>query len=254
MKGQKFINAENLPELASAFARSVGPAFSESENPEVKVSLIGEPGVGKSYISAKLSEAVLGDNVTAKVQIVPRENMHDLILWSARETDTLQIIQYDEASTRYVDDSYHDFVERQRAQNPVPVREKPGIVFAEHPDLKTEKTSDIIVRVAFSPEQQAAIARLRESMDGADAETLTIIKNELAGVAGQGCLLEMEIQSARIDEGPLVDFFDPPDFSELAEPESPDFSELVAPSQESAHLEDASADRRPDAPGHEYDM
>lgn len=245
MKGQKFINAENLPELARAFAESVGPAFSESENPEVKVSLIGEPGVGKSYISAKLSEAVLGDNVTAQVQTVPRENMHDLILWSARETDALQIIQYDEASTRYVDDAYHDFVERQRAQTPVPAREKPGIVFAEHPDLRTERTSDIVVRVAFSPEQQAAITQLREAMDGADAETLTLIKNELAGVAAQGCLLEMEIRSARIDPNPLIDFFDPPDFSELAEPE--------ALKTESAGLEDAPARRR-DEPGLEYEM
>lgn len=243
MKGQKFINAQNLPELARAFAQSVSPALVEDEIPAVKVSLIGEPGVGKSYISAKLSDAVLGNNVTVQTQIVPRENMHDLILWSARETDTLQIIQYDEASTRYVDDAYHDFVEQQRAQNPVPKQTKPGIVFAEHPDLKTEQTSDIIVRVAFSPEQQAAIARLRDSMDGADAETLTIIKNELAGVAGQGCLLEMEIQSARIDEGPLVDFFDPPDFSELSEP-----------ALENLESADSSPDRRRDAPGHEYDM
>ncbi len=237
MKAQKFINAENLPELARAFAQSVSPALAEDEIPAVKVSLIGEPGVGKSYIAAKLSEAVLGDNVTAQVQTVPRENMHDLILWSARETDTLQIIQYDEASTRYVDDAYHDFVEQQRAQNPVPERNKPGIVFAEHPDLRTENTSDIVVRVAFSPEQQAAITHLRDSMDGADAETLTIIKNELAGVASQGCLLEMEIQSARIDEAPLIDFFDPPDFSELSEPQ----------------LEDASSRRR-DEPDLEFEM
>lgn len=111
MKFQTFISANSLPELAGAFAGSVAPIFQdENDNAEVTVSLIGEPGVGKSFIAASLSKAVIGENVTARVMSVPREGMHDLILWSESNNGQLQNIQYDEASKRFVDDTYHSFV------------------------------------------------------------------------------------------------------------------------------------------------
>lgn len=208
MKGQKFIDASNLPTLAKAFAKVVESAFSANPNGEMTVCLIGEPGVGKSYISSKLSEAVLGDNTTAQVKSVPRENMHDLILWSVRESDTHQIIQYDEASPRFVDGDYNYFVTKQHALNPIPERSRPGITFAEHPDHATEEKSAMIVRVSFSPAQKMAVQQLRETMENSPAELHEKFRNDIAYVTLQGCLLEMEFQSTSFNYTPLMEFFE----------------------------------------------
>lgn len=209
MKRQKFITAENLPIMTRAFAESVDPALRSGG--DVTVSLIGEPGVGKSYISAKLSDAVTGPHVTALTMTVPRDNMHDLILWSVRESENVQIRQMDNASRRFVDADYHDFVFAQRLLHPVPVRTKPGINFIEHPDETMEMASDLVVRLSFSPQQREAILMLRDNMFGAAPEVVASIKDDIASVMAQGCQLEMEFQGNRIDRVPLIDFFDEPE-------------------------------------------
>ena len=210
MKSQKFITAENLPDLADAFARSVTPALETGAAADVKISLIGEPGVGKSYISAKLSEGVLGPDALAQVQAIPRDNMHDLILWSLREGGGRQVLQYDEASSRFVDPDYHDFVRRQLGFYPLPAREKPGITFAEHPEADTEESSDMVIRVALSEQQVRDMLKLREMLLADDRDRVIAVKRDIAAVAAQGCLLEMSFQGTRLRPAPLIDFFGPP--------------------------------------------
>lgn len=220
MKRQKFITAENLPIMTRAFADSVDPALRSGG--DVTVLLIGEPGVGKSYISGKMSDAVTGPHVTALTMTVPRDNMHDLILWSVRESESLQIRQVDEASTRFVGQEYRDFVIAQRELHPVPPRVKPGITFVEHPDPEMEEASDIVVRLSFSEHQRAAILMLRDNMFGAAPEIIASIKDDIARVMAQGCLLEMEFQGNRVDRVPLIDFFDEPEAKIGREDDEPD--------------------------------
>lgn len=205
MKSQKFITAENLPDLAAAFARSVEPTLAPGG--DLTVSVIGEPGVGKSYISGKLSDAVTGPHVTAQTMTIARDNMHDLILWSVRETDALQIRTVDEGSVRFVGPEYRDFVVQQRELHPVPPRVKPGITFVEHPDEEMEEASDIVMRVSFSAQQREAILMLRSLMDPNNPEDLIALKDDIAQVTAQGCLLEMEVHGNRIDRAPLIEFF-----------------------------------------------
>ncbi len=205
MKSQKFITAENLPDLADAFARSVAPVLEAGG--DLTVSVIGEPGVGKSYISGKLSDAVTGPHITAQTMTIPRENMHDLILWSVRESDRLQIRTVDEGSVRFVPPEYRDFVLQQRELHPVPPRVKPGITFVEHPDEEMEEASDVVLRVSFSPQQREAILMLRSLMDPNNPQDLVALKSDIAKVTAQGCLLEMEVHGHRVERAPLVEFF-----------------------------------------------
>jgi len=207
MKRSTFITAENLPNLAQAFGDAVDSAGLHKHDDELKVAVIGEPGVGKSYISTKLAEGVLGSDMHSQSQSVPRDDMHDLILWSYHTDGEQEILQYDEASKRFVDDEYHNFVMEQRKEHPIPERTSPGVTFIEHPDQDTEDDADIVVRIRFSELQKSEIARIRTEMEHGTAD-LTAKKQELANVAAQGCEIEIETQSFRFDDSALIEFFD----------------------------------------------
>ena len=207
MKRSAFITSDNLPDLAKAFSSAAQSAGLNDRENDLKVSIIGEPGVGKSYIATKLAEGLLGAHMLTHQQSVPRDNMHDLILWSVHSNKDMEVIQYDEASLRFVDDDYHNFVMQQRKNHPIPERIFPGMTFIEHPDQKTEDDSDIVVRIRFSEMQQQELSRIRAEMEGG-AIDIAAKKQELADIAAQGCVLEIETQGFRVDETPLIKFFD----------------------------------------------
>lgn len=206
MKEKVFITVKNLPKLRNAFAASVTPYLQENNDADLNISVIGEPGVGKSFITTKLSKGVLGQNTTTSAHAVERENMHDLILWSTHTNGTQQIIQYDEASRRFVDEEYHNFVQQEQQKNPTPERKLPGLTFIEHPNLDTEQNSDITVRICFSERQQAAIENVRQKMENS-THHITIHKKALSKIAAMGCQLEIETNSDKIDQEPLEKFF-----------------------------------------------
>lgn len=220
MKRSAFVTADNLPDLAGAFGKAVDSAGLHKHDDALNVAVIGEPGVGKSYISTKLAEGVLGSDMHSLSQSVPRDDMHDLILWSYHTDGAQEILQYDEASKRFVDDEYHNFVMEQRKEHPIPERTSPGVTFIEHPDQETEDDADIIVRIRFSEYQKSEIARIRTQMEQG-AANLTAKKQELANVAAQGCEIEIETQSFRFDDSALVEFFDKQD--------NPVWRDLAAP-------------------------
>ncbi len=207
MKDSAFITSDNLPDLTAAFAQSVKSAGITSPEDELKVSIIGEPGVGKSYIATKLAEGILGSHMHTMEQSVERDNMHDLILWSVHTNEHQEIIQYDEASLRFVDQDYHDFVAAEQGKTPVPKRIFPGVTFVEHPNADTEEDSDIVVRVKFSEMQRQELHRIHKEIEhgGYDLESK---KQELADIAAQGCMMEIETQGFRVDDTPLIEFFD----------------------------------------------
>ncbi len=207
MKGKAFININNLPAMRDSFCAAVSPCLENEDNPDISVAVIGEPGVGKSYITAKLSQGVLGQNIKTKEQVCPRDNMHDLILWSNHKNDTHQIIQYDDASLRFVDEDYHNFVMQERENHPLPDRDLPGISFIEHPDEKTENEADIVVRISFSDKQSAAIQNVKEKIENDDRH-ISVHKKALSKIASLGCEIEIETSSDRINTEPLEDFFE----------------------------------------------
>lgn len=133
--------------------------------------------------------------------------MADLILWSDHTNGKEQIIQYDEASLRFVDQNYHNLVQEERLKSPLPKRSLPGINFIEHPDQETEDASDLVVRMNFSDKQQTAINNIQTKIQSSD-DHIIIHKKALAKIASLGCEIEIETKSDRVNEAPLVDFFE----------------------------------------------
>ena len=207
MKNKAFINAKKLPRLRDAFSKAAQSFSGQSKDDALNVSVIGEPGVGKSFITAKLSQGVLGQKMHSISQAIPREGMADLILWSDHTNGKKQIIQYDEASLRFVDQDYHDLVQEERLKSPLPTRKLPGLTFVEHPDQETEDASDLIVRMTFSEKQQEAISNIQQKIKSSSSHIM-IHKKALTKIASLGCEIEIETKGDRIDDAPLVDFFD----------------------------------------------
>ncbi len=207
MKEKAFINAKNLPRLRDAFSKAVGSVADKDNDYALDVSVIGEPGVGKSFITTKLSQGVLGIHMHSISQAVPREEMADLILWSDHTNGKEQIIQYDEASLRFVDEDYHSLVQKERVKSPLPTRHLPGVNFIEHPDQETENASDLIVRMKFSDKQQEAINAINHKIQNS-SDHIMIHKKALRNIASLGCEIEIETTSDRIDDTPLVEFFE----------------------------------------------
>ena len=207
MNYSAFITSENFPNLAMAFASSVSSVCLSSQEEEALISVIGEPGVGKSYVARKLSQGVLGQGMVTEVQAVAREAQPDLILWASHANEENQIIQYDEASLRFVDVQYRDLVMSSREKFPIPGRYSSGLTFIEHPDLETESKSDIVARLSFSTAQKQAIEAIHATVNSVRCD-LDVCKKELSRVASKGCLLEMNFSGKLVDEAPLIEFFD----------------------------------------------
>lgn len=202
-----FITAVNFPDLAAAFAASVAPACLEECENQAVISIIGEPGVGKSYVARKLSEGVLGEAMVTEVQAVSRDAVPDLILWASHENDKNQIIQYDEASLRFVDEEYRDLVMSERGKAPIPAQHLSGLKFVEHPDVETEEQSDVVIHLSFSKAQKKAMDGMHATVTSIGGD-LQAHKDALSDVAAQGCLLEMDFSGDFVDKKPLIEFFD----------------------------------------------
>lgn len=210
MKYSGFVTGETLPDLCDAFASAVNSAPAVNNTDELTVSVIGEPGVGKSYIATKLSEGLLGEDMHTIKQQVSRDDMHDLILWSVHTNGAQENIQYDQASLRFVDQDYHDFVMAEHEKTPIPPRMFPGVTFVEHPTAETENKSDMVVRLSFSDIQKDLAAQVMKKMEQPNAD-LTVLKQDLADIAAVGCHIEIETRNPFFDTTKLATFFEDDD-------------------------------------------
>lgn len=205
-----FINADNLMDFTTAFAKSIQSVDPQEDKDDIQVAVIGEPGVGKSYIATKLAHRILAENVITHTQTIQRDDMHDLVLWSVHSDGVQEIVQYDEASLRFVDEDYHNFVVAHQQQTPMPERTLPGLTFIEHPDQDTEYESDIVVRISFSDMQRQDLQNIRKEIQYC-AANIEEKRAQLAAVAAQGCVIEVETQDIRMDYTALKQFFDDAD-------------------------------------------